>query len=90
MGSTGARRPYITHGVELLGALQEVNTAITGIEDVLAASRAEQDAETAESLQQELRQAYVTLKYAWNFRAKHASPTFCWQLKNILILTSFF
>lgn len=55
----GARRPYITHAVELLGILNEVNTAITGIEDVLDASRAEQDAETAEAMQAELKQAYV-------------------------------
>lgn len=55
----GARRPYITHGVELLGVLNEVNTAITGIEDVLDASRAEQDADTAELMQRELKQAYV-------------------------------
>lgn len=55
----GARRPYITHAVELLDILAEVNASVTGIEDVLAASRAEHDAETAEAGQTELREAYV-------------------------------
>jgi hypothetical protein len=55
----GARRPYITHAVELLGILSEVNLAVTGIEDVLAASRAEHDPETAEAMQTELKVARV-------------------------------
>lgn len=60
ISSTGARRPYITHAVELLGILGEVNTAVTGIEDVLAAARTEYDEETAHAMQKELHQAYVT------------------------------
>jgi hypothetical protein len=57
-----ARRPYITHAVELLGILSEVNTAVTGIEDVLAAARVGHDHENSEAMQAELKAAYVNQK----------------------------
>lgn len=52
-----ARRPYITHAVELLGILSEVNLAANGIDDVLAGSRAEHTSEEADAIVAELKAA---------------------------------
>jgi len=57
--AAAARRPYITHSVELLGSLSEVNAAVTGIEDVLAAARVGNNNETTAPTHLEMKQAYV-------------------------------
>lgn len=59
MNTVAARRPYITHAVELLGILSEVNLAANGIDDVLAGSRAEHTSEEADAIVAELKAAYV-------------------------------